>query len=332
MPSDRVAIEALCQALQQAGIVVPAVPDTRENPCIVDLELASGARRSLLIYSNTLTANKGRSKTERRLQTTFGSLRFPPDADTLLLGHIVLPSGVRVFAAFDPTKHRTPGKTSSIQVQIDVLEAAAAQGIGFQHKRRTSETVVTFTVDHFVDYLDELRTYHDLSPNDLLDLRREVETEAARSTPQRLLTGSAGDRQKSTATITRWVRDHAFSGEVKKYYDRCAVCQLNLPSVIQGAHIIPVAEQGSTDTLDNALGLCPLCHKLYDDGTVLISPDKTITLSPGAATVPQLAKWVQPRLWTPMTLPSNGQPSPSKLRTRYNKQRLRAVPRAKPER
>jgi hypothetical protein len=254
------------------------------------------------------------------MQMTFPSpLQFRVDADTLLLGRM-MHSGVRVFAAFDVRKHRTFGTSPSLQVKLNTLQRAIDHGMALQYKPGNQETVVAFTADRFNDYLNQMHGYHSFDATDLANLEETLQVEEPRSTPQRLLEGTGASRERIASLIPRWARDRAFSREVRRYYDQCAICHLHLSDVIEAAHINPVADQG-TDTLDNALGVCPLCHRLYDAGLVLVDDQMNITLAPAAAVVSQITSWVKPRLWTPSTLPTGGMPSSQKLGATYSKRR-----------
>ena len=56
------------------------------------------------------------------------------------------------------------------------------------------------------------------------------------------------------------------------YRHRCAVCGVQL-RLLDGAHILPVAEPDSTDETANGVALCALHHRAYDRGLITFGPD-----------------------------------------------------------
>ncbi|GEM_PF-2005882 len=63
----------------------------------------------------------------------------------------------------------------------------------------------------------------------------------------------------------------------ERYGTRCALCNLNLPDLLEAAHIVPWAESGSDDA-GNGLPLCPLHHRAFDAGYIAIEPESLIIL------------------------------------------------------
>jgi putative restriction endonuclease len=59
---------------------------------------------------------------------------------------------------------------------------------------------------------------------------------------------------------------------VQRYGARCAVCDMDVPEVLDAAHIRPRQERGSDDPR-NGLVLCALHHRALDAGLFAIQPD-----------------------------------------------------------
>jgi putative restriction endonuclease len=69
------------------------------------------------------------------------------------------------------------------------------------------------------------------------------------------------------------IRDSLFGFEVKKHYGTlCAMCDIAVPKLIQGAHLISVKDGGS-DHVKNGLPLCANHHVAMDNGLVAIDPE-----------------------------------------------------------
>jgi putative restriction endonuclease len=56
------------------------------------------------------------------------------------------------------------------------------------------------------------------------------------------------------------------------YRNRCAMCGIQL-RLLEGAHILPVAEPASTDETANGVALCALHHRAYDRSLVTFDPE-----------------------------------------------------------
>jgi len=81
------------------------------------------------------------------------------------------------------------------------------------------------------------------------------------------------ERQRERVTATRWVRDRTFSAKVKEQYDEsCAVCSIQL-EIVEGAHIIHVREEGSSDQVWNGIALCPNHHELFDGSAFVVDAE-----------------------------------------------------------
>lgn len=88
---------------------------------------------------------------------------------------------------------------------------------------------------------------------------------------------SAGSRpgghdDRVRRTVTTLVRDTRFSGQVLDAYGRvCAMCGLGI-SLVQAAHVLPVAVPGSTDRVSNGIALCANHHLAFDRFLIAIHP------------------------------------------------------------
>lgn len=63
------------------------------------------------------------------------------------------------------------------------------------------------------------------------------------------------------------------------YQNRCAVTGMLEPKLIDAAHIIPDAEVGSSQLINNGIALSNLHHRAYDRGLIGIDPDYKIHVS-----------------------------------------------------
>ncbi|MCX7309927.1 MAG: HNH endonuclease, partial [Afipia sp.] len=62
------------------------------------------------------------------------------------------------------------------------------------------------------------------------------------------------------------------------YRNRCAMCGMQL-RLLDGAHILPVAEPDSTDETSNGIALCALHHRAFDKSLVTFDPDYQVHIN-----------------------------------------------------
>ncbi len=60
---------------------------------------------------------------------------------------------------------------------------------------------------------------------------------------------------------------------VSAYDDRCAICRLNHPELLDAAHIIPDSDERGTPVIPNGLSLCKIHHAAYDKNILGIDPE-----------------------------------------------------------
>ncbi len=70
------------------------------------------------------------------------------------------------------------------------------------------------------------------------------------------------------------LHQNAFREMVVSAYDqRCAICRLNHPELLDAAHIIPDSDERGTPVIPNGLSLCKIHHAAYDKNILGIDPD-----------------------------------------------------------
>lgn len=57
------------------------------------------------------------------------------------------------------------------------------------------------------------------------------------------------------------------------YAETCAVCQLQLPRLLDAAHIIEDSRAGGIAAVPNGMALCKIHHAAYDDDVIGVDPD-----------------------------------------------------------
>jgi putative restriction endonuclease len=60
---------------------------------------------------------------------------------------------------------------------------------------------------------------------------------------------------------------------VSAYRNRCAVCRLAHPELLDAAHILPDKDERGKPEVSNGLSLCKIHHGAYDAGIMGVAPD-----------------------------------------------------------
>jgi putative restriction endonuclease len=88
------------------------------------------------------------------------------------------------------------------------------------------------------------------------------------------------EKRYSLTTTKRRLHQPKFRGRLLVAYKmRCAVCGMDVPKLLDGAHITPDADQEGTPTVVNGLAMCKIHHAAYDADLMAISPDYRIHIS-----------------------------------------------------
>jgi len=93
----------------------------------------------------------------------------------------------------------------------------------------------------------------------------------------------SSDDVRRYATIETRVRLHqsAFREIVlHAYQERCAMCALKHPQLLDAAHIIPDSDERGFPVVSNGLSLCKIHHAAFDCGLLGVDPDFTIHVRP----------------------------------------------------
>lgn len=220
-----------------------------------------------------------RSAAEYRIQITgLGSDRFEPEigGKTLILGWW---PNEEVFAGFDYRRHNgLLGGSPSMQIGLAALQAAIANGFAM-HRKNNGELAIAFRPDFVGTYTQNLEALHDTgeAPEEVALLSRLAADPDEVGEPE-IQAGVARQRRWAVVQTRRALRALDFSDRVLgAYRHRCAMCGVQL-RLLDGAHILPVAEPDSTDETANGVALCALHHRAYDTGLVTFDAEYHVHL------------------------------------------------------
>ncbi|HEY1136344.1 MAG TPA: HNH endonuclease [Xanthomonadaceae bacterium] len=232
----------------------------------------------IYIWNCTHGGGAARAPDEYRIQFTGVVPRNHNNAITLLLGWH---GGYEVFAAWDIRRHDNQASASpSAQIREEILGQAHARQFAVG-TRANGELVVAFRPEFLVDYALSSASLHRMGVTEenfsLLNQIDSVKDEEISGIKDR-------ERRKVVATIVRKFRESDFRKRVLGAYNhQCAMCGVQL-ELIDAAHILPVAADGSTDETINGIALCKLHHAAFDRNLVSFDEKYRIQVSVTEAT------------------------------------------------
>jgi putative restriction endonuclease len=111
---------------------------------------------------------------------------------------------------------------------------------------------------------------------------------------------------------------------VSAYDERCAICRLHHPELLDAAHIIPDSDDRGVPVVQNGLSLCKIHHAAYDSNILGVSPDYEVKIRSDILEEhdgPMLRHGLQELDGSKLVLPSRIADRPDKVRLehRYRK-------------
>ncbi len=113
---------------------------------------------------------------------------------------------------------------------------------------------------------------------------------------------------------------------LQAYRQRCTICELRHPELLDAAHIVPDS-QGGRPVVSNGLALCKIHHAAFDHSMVGIRPDYVVEVRDdllAESDGPMLRHGIQGIHGRPLVLPKRVEwmPDPEALELRYETFRL----------
>lgn len=204
---------------------------------------------------------------EYRIQNTgVPELQSEPGYRNIILGWW---PAIDVFAGWDIRQHLGPvAKSPSMQVGEDELRKALISGFA-PYKNQKDETAIAIRPDFMATYVEFLEPLHDSGaiPKEEAVLDK-LSTDPDAVSDKEIEDAVPGKRKEAIVTTKKKLRALDFSRRVLGAYGhQCAMCGTQL-RLIDGAHILPVEHDDSTDQTANGIALCALHHRAYDRGLV----------------------------------------------------------------
>jgi putative restriction endonuclease len=232
------------------------------------------------IWNITHGGGAARAAGEYRIQVTgLPNNRFEPEigGKTLILGWW---DNEEIFAGFDYRRHAGQfGASPSLQIGLPALQAAIANRFAV-HAKDNGELAIAFKPDFLGAYAENLESLHDTgqAPQEV-EVLTQIAATPAQPHADQIQQQIAEPRRWAVTQTRRALRALDFGDRVlSAYKHRCAMCGIQL-ELLDGAHILPVADPESTDETCNGVALCTLHHRAYDRSLVTFGADYRIHLS-----------------------------------------------------
>jgi putative restriction endonuclease len=123
-------------------------------------------------------------------------------------------------------------------------------------------------------------------------------------------------RRYAERVVKQRVHQREFRGRVLLAYDnRCAVCRLRHPELLDAAHILPDSHPEGRPVVPNGLSLCKIHHGAYDSNFLGIDPGYQVHINADLLLEvdgPMLRHGLQEMHGTTLTLPSKRAQRPDK--------------------
>jgi len=281
LPSKETLLKKILSAIEVSGWTANVMD--RNHPFRI-LVSHDGISLELRIYIWNITPGAGtRPRDEFRIQITgVREIKTGTWFRTLLLGW---DTRYGVFAGWNASRYErpyTPDESPALQIKNGTLSGAKRTGMAIQpkiiHERgNVNEVVVAFRPDLFGAYFTNLDNYHQPRLTRLeANLLARVGTN--RPPTDEELASLSEERRHVIREVEQAVRNVKFRKLVLSAYNySCGVCGLDL-GIVQAAHIVPVAEQG-TDEPSNGIALCANHHRAFDKNILMIKDDYTISVN-----------------------------------------------------
>ena len=201
-------------------------------------------------------SQRGRGDVERRFQNPGQDKPIVPvDGETVLLLGLYESDGTRLVVGMEVEKRLGRSTRQSLFMPLHLLRSAGAWGWA-EHFTDVGERVIAFAPRLLPIYVELCRLALSVPAGKIGQLLIASGAEDAEAGTDAI--------QRAIVSVGRLVRDAQFSRDVRDAYSgQCAMCGLDF-TLVEGAHIYPVAAPGSEDKVWNGIALCRNHHAAFD--------------------------------------------------------------------
>jgi len=263
------------------------------NPCEFRL---NGQRYSVHVSYIHDSGNTRDNEDEVRIQIARPLIEYQREKEKEGVGvaFVGFFEGGEAFVAWDPRHVFSLNAQNVVSVyaratQQEMSESGAAAVHQFKARLLGEESFAIGLPSSALGlYMENTPTFHALRSADAVQYALErydaAYTPDAATGADEIDVDDSGTRQKFEYQRKVYPRDPSFRKSVlEAYANRCCVCGRAL-GLVEAAHIIPHAEPGSPNSVENGLALCVEHHRLYDQALLLPAPERELVFNEDRAT------------------------------------------------
>lgn len=238
----------------------------------------SSIRKNVRVYMRNVTEQGRDQPDKRRFQMM--DIGATPDIENLLIGWS---DEFGVYVAWDANLHSDHAAQAMLSCYTTILENAQDEGYAAGTRNNNMhgviEKYIAFNSDFLETYITNIDVIFDMQDDFTIPEPGVDSSSPTSSNPPETYTEDEFQRRERTRTATEKVRDHRFKKRILEAYNgECAICRTSISSILQGAHIKPVADNGSDD-ITNGILLCANHHAMFDRNLLKINPDYSVTVT-----------------------------------------------------
>lgn len=279
---------------------------------------------SIKFYFKSVTEQSRDQGVRRKLRLQVSKFNLNSNGEDALIGWS---EEFKVFVAWNASIHSNHGDSAMLSCYEDILTKASedgfADGLRWNRALGREEKYIAFEPEFLEQYLLSLTDIFEIPVGDTEldeseDDEDEFEEEADNSLDEDSDVGTHEEffeRGERKRFVTEKIRDYKFRKKLLEIYTSgCAICGTKFQEILQGAHVVPVSNEG-TDHQNNGILLCANHHLMFDRNLIVISEDFTV----------HVAELVKDEYWYTSLVEDNGgkiylpisnQPSKENLRRR----------------
>ena len=224
---------------------------------------AAGREVNVALHVSNVSTH-ARAAYERRFQNPGDRtpVSAPPGYVPVLCG-LAYVAGKPIVVAIPGSSRLGREARFSILFNVSILQSAALTGWS-EYTSNTGEVITAMDPRLLAAFVDALSHGVTLEPTEVSDAADAFDLV---DDPD----PDAGERTR--AVMSRLVRKATFGRDVcRAYAQRCAMCGVGL-NLLEGAHILPASNPGSTDKIWNGIALCRNHHRVFDRHEIWVNPD-----------------------------------------------------------
>ena len=201
-----------------------------------------------------------------------------PKASSLAIPKAAVTAASSALMASKPVRKAKAKKSSTTAVALTQSQR--------EWQKKTAAPLAEFLWGMTISQLKKMMELHKIPSAGVTDKDSAVQTLYTQLKGQEEISDTEGDPEEPDArryaerVVKQRVHQPEFRGKVLLAYEnRCAVCRLRHPELLDAAHILPDSHPLGKPVVTNGLSLCKIHHGAYDSNFLGIDPDYQVHIN-----------------------------------------------------